>query len=224
MVSLKLEDGYGRNPMRVDLFDFQLPPERIALRPVSPRDSARMLVVDPDGVHDRVVRDLPAALKPGDCLVFNDTRVIPAQLEGRRGEARIGVTLHKRLGPRDWQVFMRNAKRVRGTLDLLGSGVTADQLRNCFSDNTVASTAPADLQRLAPCDGEGSGGDWSAGALDLIGLFGQPAKAPPKDQYRKTPVPEDQPNMPHAATAPPRPAVGLPRPVDLDAIGVPAKP
>ena len=111
-----------------------------------------------------------------------------------------------------------------GTLDLLGSGVTADQLRNCFSDNTVASTAPADLQQLAPCDGEGSGGDWSAGALDLIGLFGQPAKAPPKDQYRKTPVPEDQPNMPHAATAPPRPAVGLPRPVDLDAIRVPAKP
>ncbi len=99
--------------MRVDLFDFELPPERIALRPAAPRDSARMLVVDGGGMADRIVRDLPGLLRAGDCLVFNDTRVIPAQLEGRRGEAKIGVTLHKRLGPRDWQVFMRNAKRVR---------------------------------------------------------------------------------------------------------------
>jgi S-adenosylmethionine:tRNA ribosyltransferase-isomerase len=99
--------------MRVDLFDFELPPERIALRPASPRDTARMLVVDREGLHDRIVRDLPSLLRTGDCLIFNDTRVIPAQLEGRRGEAKIGVTLHKRLGPRDWQVFVRNAKRVR---------------------------------------------------------------------------------------------------------------
>jgi S-adenosylmethionine:tRNA ribosyltransferase-isomerase len=112
--------------MRVDLFDFDLPPERIALRPASPRDAARMLVVDKDGLHDRIVRDLPSLLRPGDCLVFNDTRVIPAQLEGRRGEARIGVTLHKRLGPRDWQVFMRNAKRVReGDVIDFAAGVQA---------------------------------------------------------------------------------------------------
>jgi S-adenosylmethionine:tRNA ribosyltransferase-isomerase len=100
--------------MRVDLFDFELPPERIALRPASPRDTARMLVLEGDGpMRDMGVRDLPSVLRAGDCLVFNDTRVIPAQLEGRRGEAKIGVTLHKRLGPRDWQVFVRNAKRVR---------------------------------------------------------------------------------------------------------------
>ncbi|HZV19654.1 MAG TPA: tRNA preQ1(34) S-adenosylmethionine ribosyltransferase-isomerase QueA [Sphingobium sp.] len=99
--------------MRVDLFDFDLPPERIALRPASPRDAARLLVLDGDGMHDRLISDLPAQLRAGDCLVFNDTRVIPAQLEGQRGEARIGVTLHKRLGPRDWQVFVRNARRVR---------------------------------------------------------------------------------------------------------------
>ena len=99
--------------MRVQLFDFELPPERIALRPVSPRDAARMLVLEGDALRDMNVGDLPAMLRPGDCLVFNDTRVIPAQLEGRRGETRIGVTLHKRLGPRDWQVFVRNAKRVR---------------------------------------------------------------------------------------------------------------
>lgn len=99
--------------MRVDLFDFELPPERIALRPAVPRDTARMLVVHGEALADRVVSDLPSLLHPGDMLVFNDTRVIPAQLEGRRGEARIGATLHKREGPRSWRAFLRNAKRVR---------------------------------------------------------------------------------------------------------------
>jgi S-adenosylmethionine:tRNA-ribosyltransferase-isomerase (queuine synthetase) len=89
--------------MRVDLFEFELPPERIALRPVKPRDSARMLVVEGDRPFaDRTVRDLPQLLRKGDVLVFNDTRVIPAQVEGRRlnkdgGEAGIGhttLTLH----------------------------------------------------------------------------------------------------------------------------------
>jgi S-adenosylmethionine:tRNA ribosyltransferase-isomerase len=75
---------------------------------------------------DRHVRDLPALLRPGDMLVFNDTRVIPAQLEGRRGEARIGATLHKREGPRAWHAFVRNAKRVRvGDRIDFGADVTA---------------------------------------------------------------------------------------------------
>ena len=100
--------------MRVDLFDFELPPERIALRPVKPRDAARMLVVDGAApVADRTVRDLPGLLRRGDVLVLNDTRVIPAQLEGKRGEARIGATLHKRIDLRRWQAFVRNAKRLR---------------------------------------------------------------------------------------------------------------
>ena len=113
--------------MRVDLFDFDLPPDNIALRPASPRDSARMLVAaGASGVDDRIVRDLPSLLRAGDMLVFNDTRVIPAQLEGRRGEARIGATLHKRLGLRQWQAFLRNAKRVRdGDRIDFGAGVTA---------------------------------------------------------------------------------------------------
>ena len=112
--------------MHVDLFDFALPPERIALRPAAPRDAARMLVVEGDAMRDAIVRDLPACLRPGDCLVFNDTRVIPAQLEGTRGEARIGATLHKREGPRRWRAFIRNAKRLRHghTIDF-GAGVTA---------------------------------------------------------------------------------------------------
>lgn len=100
--------------MRVDLFDFDLPPERIALRPARPRDAARMLVVDGDApLADRHVRDLPQLLRAGDVLVFNDTRVMPAQLEGRRGEARIGATLHKRLDLRRWQAFVRNGRRLR---------------------------------------------------------------------------------------------------------------
>jgi S-adenosylmethionine:tRNA ribosyltransferase-isomerase len=115
--------------MRVDLFDFDLPAERIALRPARPRDSARLLLVDGSEVSDHRVLDLPGLLRPGDVLVFNDTKVIPAQLEGRRGEANIGATLHKREGPREWQAFLRNAKRARigDTIDF-GAGVAASVL------------------------------------------------------------------------------------------------
>jgi S-adenosylmethionine:tRNA ribosyltransferase-isomerase len=111
--------------VRTDLFDFHLPEDRIALRPASPRDSARLLVVG-DDVQDRVVSDLPQLLRAGDCLVFNDTRVIPAQLEGTRGEAKIGATLHKREGVREWRAFIRNAKRLHdGDMVDFGNGVSA---------------------------------------------------------------------------------------------------
>lgn len=112
--------------MNVDLFDFELPPERIALRPAAPRDTARLLVLDGAETRDARVADLPRFLRKGDLLVFNDTRVIPAQLEGLRGEARIGATLHKREGPRRWRAFVRNAKRLHeGDSVDFGQGVTA---------------------------------------------------------------------------------------------------
>ena len=112
--------------MRVDLFDFELPPERIALRPARPRDSARLLLVEGGDISDHQVLELPELLQPGDVLVFNDTKVIPAQLEGRRGDASIGATLHKREGPREWQAFLRNAKRARiGDMIDFGEGVHA---------------------------------------------------------------------------------------------------
>lgn len=112
--------------MRVDLFDFALPQELIALRPAVPRDSARLLHLEGDDTRDLIVRDLPSLLAPGDCLVFNDTRVIPAQLEGMRGAAKIGATLHKREGLRDWRAFVKNAKRLReGDQIIFGGGVTA---------------------------------------------------------------------------------------------------
>ncbi|NVD43725.1 tRNA preQ1(34) S-adenosylmethionine ribosyltransferase-isomerase QueA [Qipengyuania atrilutea] len=113
--------------MRVDLFDFALPQELIALRPAVPRDAARMLVVDGNApLRDAGVRDLPGLLRDGDVLVFNDTRVIPAQLTGTRGEATIGATLHKRLDLRRWQAFIRNAKRLNeGDRIDFGGGVSA---------------------------------------------------------------------------------------------------
>ena len=112
--------------MRVDLFDFDLPQERIALRPARPRDSGRLLLVDAGEISDRQMLELPDLLRPGDVLVFNDTKVIPAQLEGRRGEASIGATLHKREGPREWRAFLRNARRARvGDSIDFGIGVSA---------------------------------------------------------------------------------------------------
>jgi S-adenosylmethionine:tRNA ribosyltransferase-isomerase len=103
--------------VRVDVFDFDLPEERIALRPAEPRDAARLLVVRPgEGIEDRGVVDLPALLEPGDVMIFNDTKVIPAQLKGvrRRGEAsaQVDATLHMRVAPDRWLAFVRPGKRV----------------------------------------------------------------------------------------------------------------
>jgi S-adenosylmethionine:tRNA ribosyltransferase-isomerase len=104
--------------MRVDLFDFDLPEASIALRPAEPRDAGRLLVVDPAAPPaDHAVRDLPGLLRPGDALVFNDTRVIPARLHGvrRRPDApgqRCEAMLHMREAPDRWRAFARPAKRL----------------------------------------------------------------------------------------------------------------
>ncbi len=99
-------------PVRVDAFDFQLPVHAIAQRPVTPRDAARLLAVGED-LADLTARDLPGLLRPGDVMVFNDTRVIPTRLEGRRGEARIEATLHKQVTPDRWRAFARPGKRLK---------------------------------------------------------------------------------------------------------------
>lgn len=135
--------------MRVDLFDFDLPSDRIALRPARPRDSARLLLLEGDKMSDRQVLDLPDLLRPGDVLLFNDTKVIPAQLEGRRGEARIGVTLHKRESVRSWWAFVRNAKRLRaGDQIAFEAGVTATALKRAADGSFLiefAGTEPVEL-------------------------------------------------------------------------------
>jgi S-adenosylmethionine:tRNA ribosyltransferase-isomerase len=122
--------------VNVDLFDFDLPPEAVALRPVEPRDAARLLVVDPSaGFSDRVFRDLADLLAPGDALVFNDTKVIPAELHGvrHRGDARaeIAFTLHQRVGLDGWRAFARPGKRLKvgDTVDFgadAGGGLRAE--------------------------------------------------------------------------------------------------
>jgi S-adenosylmethionine:tRNA ribosyltransferase-isomerase len=113
--------------MRTDLFDFELPHERIALRPASPRDSARLLVVEPGGsLQDRVVSDLPQWLRPGDQIVVNDTKVISAQLRGRRigreTEPKIEATLIKRLDGSRWQALVKPARKLaRGDVVRFGN-------------------------------------------------------------------------------------------------------
>jgi S-adenosylmethionine:tRNA ribosyltransferase-isomerase len=104
--------------MRVENFDFELPEDRIALRPARPRDSAKMLVVKAgQSLADREVRNLPEFLEPGDVLVLNDTRVIRAQLEGRRdrfgAQATVGLTLHRRVASDAWLAFARGAKKLK---------------------------------------------------------------------------------------------------------------
>jgi S-adenosylmethionine:tRNA ribosyltransferase-isomerase len=98
--------------MRTADFNFDLPRDLIAQAPAEPRDAARLLVVR-DGLADQTMRDLPAFMRAGDVLVVNDTRVIPARLRGKRGEAGIEVTLHQKRGTRDWRAFARPARKLR---------------------------------------------------------------------------------------------------------------
>ena len=129
--------------MRTDLFDFTLPEDRIALRPASPRDAARLLVVRPQGApefEDRTLRDLPALLRRGDALVVNDTKVIPAALHGRRigrgeYEPAIEATLIKRLDGSRWNALVRPAKRL-AVGDVLRFG---SEGRVCFLEQLNAA-------------------------------------------------------------------------------------
>jgi S-adenosylmethionine:tRNA ribosyltransferase-isomerase len=134
--------------MRTDLFDFDLPADRIALRPVSPRDVARLLVVRPGGqLEDRVMRDLPELLQPGDALVVNDSKVIAARLRGRRigrgtTEPEIEATLHKRIDGSHWKAFILGAKKVQPG-DTLRFGTEG---RVCFLGELDAQVSQKDKE------------------------------------------------------------------------------
>ncbi|HMI95937.1 MAG TPA: tRNA preQ1(34) S-adenosylmethionine ribosyltransferase-isomerase QueA [Micropepsaceae bacterium] len=137
--------------MRVDAFDFDLPEELIALRPASPRDAARLLVVRENGAREhRGVQDLPELLREGDVLVVNDTKVFPARLHGRRlgregGEgAKIEIMLHKRVSPSTFRALVRPAKRLKPG-DRVSLGVTLD--------GTVASRDGAEVEIQFDKDG-----------------------------------------------------------------------
>jgi hypothetical protein len=110
-----------------------------------------------------------------------------------------------------------------GTVDLTQSGETTDTLRNCFSGNTFTTSAPAQLEALAPCEGSPTATDWAANELNLLTLLGDMPPAPPKDAWKTTPEPPAQESMPDASTAPHEEFTG-PEAVDLESITVPTKP
>ncbi|MCF6321558.1 MAG: tRNA preQ1(34) S-adenosylmethionine ribosyltransferase-isomerase QueA [Rhizobiaceae bacterium] len=144
--------------MDVDQFDFILPQENIALRPAEPRDSSRLLVIKAEGeLEDRKFGDLLDYLNPGDALVFNDTRVIPAQFEGRRERdgivARVSITLHRRLSANKWAAFAKGAKKLR-----VGERISFG------SDQQVCLAGALDAQ----VTGKGDGGEIEL-AFDLSG-------------------------------------------------------
>lgn len=141
--------------MRVDLFDFELDKELIAKEPANPRDSSRLLdLSNEDGIVDRHFYDLPDILKQGDVLVFNDTKVIPARLYGKRGEAEVEVTLYHPQSGETWWAFVKNSKRLRiddiitfytGEIDAKSSDFKAKVLQKDAEDGVL-------LQFLCPVD------------------------------------------------------------------------
>ena len=144
--------------MRVELFDFDLPDDLIAQRPASPRDSARLLDVSPDGLRDRLVRDLPGLLRRGDLLVFNDTKVIPARLKGVRGGAAgrqdvaVEALLIRDLGNGRWLSFARPTKRLRPGDGLVFAGGLLAKVEAKNEDGSIVLTfdtlGPAFLMSL----------------------------------------------------------------------------
>jgi S-adenosylmethionine:tRNA ribosyltransferase-isomerase len=136
--------------MRVDQFDFVLPKELIAARPCEPRDAARLLLVGEE-LADRHVVDLLSLLRAGDVMVFNDTKVIPARLHGRRGAAQIEITLHRDAGGGRWRAFAKGAKRLKaGDLVEFGEGFAATvESKHAEGDLTLAFSCEGDAFRAA---------------------------------------------------------------------------
>jgi S-adenosylmethionine:tRNA ribosyltransferase-isomerase len=120
-------------------FDYHLPAERIAHEPARPRDSARMLRVGEEGFSDLTIRDLPSLLRPGDILVANDTRVFPAQLQGTRGEARVGITLDRPRADGAWKALARNGRRLRvgDVLAIEGAAVLTARVTDKDPDGSI---------------------------------------------------------------------------------------
>jgi S-adenosylmethionine:tRNA ribosyltransferase-isomerase len=163
-------------PLHLADFDFDLSPERIAQHPVRPRDSARLLHVSPRGLSDHAVRDLPALLQSGDVLVVNDTRVIPAQLTARRGEARIGITLDQPQPDGAWHALARNARRLHAgdTLQFEGAEGFAATVMQRDQDGGVALRFNREGEAFAVALRQ-------AGALALPPYIQRPAGPEPED-------------------------------------------
>jgi S-adenosylmethionine:tRNA ribosyltransferase-isomerase len=156
--------------MRLTDFDFDLPQDRIAQHPARPRDSARLLHASRTGLTDHIVRDLPSLLQPGDVLVANDTRVVPAQLTARRGQARIGITLDQPRADGSWHALARNARRLHvGDVLTFGTDLRAKVLE-CHSDGGVVLEFDQPDALV-----------WQAGSLALPPYIARPQGPLPQD-------------------------------------------
>ncbi|HEV7263653.1 MAG TPA: tRNA preQ1(34) S-adenosylmethionine ribosyltransferase-isomerase QueA [Falsiroseomonas sp.] len=162
-------------PLRIGDFDYALPERLIGQAPARPRDAARLLVVREDGLADRGVSDLPDLLDPGDVLVVNDTRVIPARLHGRRGEARVEIMLNRAEGGGLWQALVRNARRLRP-----GDTVAIEGAEGCAA-RVVDRDGGTALLDFGPDQGA------LAAALERAGEI----PLPPYIQRKGGPQPED---------------------------------
>ena len=181
--------------MRLSSFDFDLPSGNIAHAPARPRDAARLLVVG-DPLQDRIVRDLPTLLRPGDVLVANSTRVIPAQLAARRGEARIGLTLDQPGADGTWHALARNARRLH----------PGDQLAFDGADDLKAEIVQRDPDggvtlRFNQADDAFGDALRRAGALALPPYIHRPHGPTAQDQDDYQTVFADQPGAVAAPTA-----------------------
>jgi S-adenosylmethionine:tRNA ribosyltransferase-isomerase len=160
------------DPSRLTLadFDYHLPPDRVAQEPARPRDSSRMLHIRPDGLADRLVRDLPSLLRPGDVLVANDTRVFPAQLQARRGAAQIGLTLDRPRADGAWKALARNGRRLRvgDTLGIEGGGALTARVVDKEADGSIGLAFNLEGEALMGAFGR-------AGALALPPYIHRPA-------------------------------------------------
>jgi S-adenosylmethionine:tRNA ribosyltransferase-isomerase len=136
--------------VRTSDFDFALPEHLIAQEPARPRDAARLLRVGAAALEDLSVRDLPGLLREGDILVANDTRVIPARLRARRGEARLEIMLNRDEGDGTWHALVRNARRLRvgDTVQVEGAALTAEVLERA-EDGTARLRFAAGPEALA---------------------------------------------------------------------------
>jgi S-adenosylmethionine:tRNA ribosyltransferase-isomerase len=190
--------------MRLSDFDFVLPDDNIALRPAEPRDSARLLVVRPgEDLADHIVRDLPDFLRPGDALVFNDTRVIPARLAGLR-EARttgggdgapvpVEATLHRRMTPDRWSAFMRPGKRLK-VGDRVAFGSRDD--RACEGDRLDATVVEKHEGGEALLAFDLSGPDAGRSASPVTATCRCRPTSPPSAPRTSATAPTTRPSMP----------------------------
>ncbi len=168
----------GKHLAKVDDFDFELPRELIALRPARPRDSARLLVLD-GAFRDRAVRDLPSLLEPGDLLVLNDTRVLPARLRGKRGDAKVEVTLLRPFASGTWTALARPARKLRAADRIeFGSGLSAEVIEKGEAGEVTLSFGEQDVLAALEAQGEMPLPPYIAGA--------RPADDADREDYQTT--------------------------------------